>query len=166
MATALILLFLPRLAEMRNMRAKVDVGKIEASGKEFRTAGRTRVDSGQAGTDRWKMKGQHWTQGSNLGHRLIENVRGRFFVGNLRLGSFRQLVAATRTCGDGAVGEEEFSRQQPDLETPSNPFGFSENIMVPFRSNFETTPELYVTITAVFMQMGSCEGFVICLVNK
>src|SRR3981081_4810986 len=77
--TALILLFLPRLAEMRNMRAKVDVGKIEASGKEFRTAGRTRVDSGQAGTDRWKMKGQHWTQGSNLGHRLVAQRTGACF---------------------------------------------------------------------------------------
>src|SRR5205085_10469243 len=58
MLAALILRFLSRFAEMRNPRAEIHIGKIEASCKQLRTAGWDRIRSGQVGTNYRKVKRQ------------------------------------------------------------------------------------------------------------
>ena len=116
MTTTLVFLFLSWLAEMRNAcTPEINIGKRKASGKQLRSGGWICVDSGQARVDRRKMEGQNRTQSDNLGDRLIEYVRCRLFIGNLRLRGFRQLIAATGSGSDGAVGEEEFGREQLDF---------------------------------------------------
>ena len=116
MTTTLVFLLLSWLAKMRNAcTPEINIGKRKASGKQLRSGGWICVDSGQARVDRRKMEGQNRTQSDNLGDRLIEYVRCRFFIGNLRLRGFRQLIAATGSGSDGAVGEEEFGREQLDF---------------------------------------------------
>src|ERR1700731_3724473 len=49
---------------------------------------------------------------SQRSHRLIKDVLFWFFVGDLRLRRIRNLISATRSSGDFAVGQEQFARMQ------------------------------------------------------